>query len=104
LIIDRVKTGVTNTFTNEEVINAFNMAKHDMYSRIPSVFTDVSGNLLGSEPVDASDIGDIYYIENWAVYPIVLFSASFLMQSKSKDKYYRGAHKATLAEYQEFFK
>ena len=105
MIIDRVVTGKSTSFSDDEIVMAFNHGKSDLWGKHPASFSDTeSGDLIVTEPADATQVASIFYIYGWAYSALILYISAWLMQMKSKDKYYRKAHVDTMKEYEGMFK
>ena len=96
LAVDQVEAGITNIWTDSEVINSINQAKHDLYGRRPDAFS-VSAMIV-EEPADIAALGSLV-IAKWAEFSLCLKASSVLMDQKSKDSYYRKASEQNAEKY-----
>lgn len=96
LAVDKVEAGYDNLWTDAEVIEAVNQAKHDLFGRRPDAFSTLVA--LIEEPDDIDDEATLE-IATWAEMPLCYLASSILMAQRSKDAYYRKASDQNLEKY-----
>ena len=87
--VDQVVTGRTNLFTDANIIDSINFAKHDLFALRPDAFS--SSAVTITEPSDISAATDTITLNSWGVTPLCYKAASLLLSQKSKDEFYRKA-------------
>lgn len=97
MAVDKAESGIVNLWTDEEVIESINQAKHDLFGRRPDAFSTLVA--LTTEPADVETGESTLEIATWAEMPLCYLASSILMAQRSKDAYYRKASEQNLQKY-----
>lgn len=95
--VDQVVSGRTNLFTDANILDAINYAKHELFGLRPDVF--ILNMFTTAEPADLSTSSSTLNIANWAVTPLCYKASAILLSQKSKDEFYRKAADEMLAKF-----
>jgi hypothetical protein len=103
IIIDRVVSGETNFFTDDEILRAINLSKNAMFGRRPEAFLvtyQSSDNSISTSLPNDYTSSDSITVAAWAVEPLTYYAASMTLLQKSKDSFYREASEKLLEFYE----